>query len=184
MTAPTPETKASEEQKRPRFRTVLIVVLTIATAGAAAWMLNRSAGRLSLVEQPEVDLASSSRAVVQTIQQAQTRVDSSPDDAIAWGELGMVLFAHQFEAEARACFEQAERLDPQEFRWPYLHGVCALCTLPPIVIALVSPPGSGAPACGKGRPGGCCPTALAARAASAPPPAAAASGPAAPSSSS
>ncbi|HIM31755.1 MAG TPA: tetratricopeptide repeat protein [Planctomycetes bacterium] len=128
MTAPTPETKASEEQKRPRFRTVLIVVLTIATAGAAAWMLNRSAGRLSLVEQPEVDLASSSRAVVQTIQQAQTRVDSSPDDAIAWGELGMVLFAHQFEAEARACFEQAERLDPQEFRWPYLHGVCAAAT--------------------------------------------------------
>jgi tetratricopeptide (TPR) repeat protein len=32
----------------------------------------------------------------------------------------MVLMAHEFTAEARLCFEHAERLDPTEGRWPYL----------------------------------------------------------------
>ena len=42
--------------------------------------------------------------------------------AAAWGRLGKILLAHEFSDEARACFAQAEALDPAEPRWPYHQG--------------------------------------------------------------
>src|SRR5213079_2958398 len=44
--------------------------------------------------------------------------------------LGMVLRAHDFDAEANRCFEEAERLDPREPRWPYLRGQTLVLTDP------------------------------------------------------
>jgi tetratricopeptide (TPR) repeat protein len=35
----------------------------------------------------------------------------------------MILQAHEFIAEAKECFEQAQRSDPAEARWPYLHAL-------------------------------------------------------------
>jgi tetratricopeptide (TPR) repeat protein len=35
----------------------------------------------------------------------------------------MVLLAHDFFSEANVCLSQAERLDPQEPRWPYYQGI-------------------------------------------------------------
>ena len=53
----------------------------------------------------------------------RTKVSQHPFSSAAWGRLGMVFFAHGYEGEAAACFIQAEKLDPKEPRWPYLHGV-------------------------------------------------------------
>lgn len=41
----------------------------------------------------------------------------------AYGELGMLYHAYQLEEPALVCYRNAERLDPQSFRWPYLLGV-------------------------------------------------------------
>jgi tetratricopeptide (TPR) repeat protein len=35
----------------------------------------------------------------------------------------MILMAHEFRDEADACLRQASKLDPREFRWPYLLGL-------------------------------------------------------------
>ncbi len=43
--------------------------------------------------------------------------------AKAWGQLGEVLLAHDFNREANRCFQQAEALDPHEPAWPYLQGL-------------------------------------------------------------
>lgn len=43
----------------------------------------------------------------------------SPDDAEARGRLAMAYEMNDFEDAAVVVFQQAEALDPQEFRWPY-----------------------------------------------------------------
>src|SRR5262249_32874405 len=45
-----------------------------------------------------------------------------PWSGTAWGKLGKVLLAHGLPFEARDCFIQAEKYDPREPRWPYLHA--------------------------------------------------------------
>lgn len=39
-----------------------------------------------------------------------------------WGALGMLYHAHELMADAGSCYEIAARLDPEEFRWPYLNA--------------------------------------------------------------
>ncbi len=49
--------------------------------------------------------------------------DVSPGETgMAWGELGMLYQAHHLQTPARACYENAVRLDPEDFRWRYLAG--------------------------------------------------------------
>ncbi len=50
-------------------------------------------------------------------------VRRSPRSAAAWGKLGKILAAHRFLEAARRCFIEAERLQPNEGRWPYFHGL-------------------------------------------------------------
>ena len=45
---------------------------------------------------------------------------------MAWGTLGAALMTHKFQQAAATCFKQAEKLQPNEPRWPYLHGVMLL----------------------------------------------------------
>ena len=44
---------------------------------------------------------------------------SRPQDAVASGRLGMLLYAYQQNQSAAVCFERAHTLDPKEFRWTY-----------------------------------------------------------------
>jgi tetratricopeptide (TPR) repeat protein len=79
--------------------------------------------RSSTSEPPTVELHDADPAVATVIARARQQVQQSPRSAAAWGKLGMVLAAHDFRAEANRCFAQAERLDPQELRWPYFQGI-------------------------------------------------------------
>jgi tetratricopeptide (TPR) repeat protein len=72
---------------------------------------------------PELDLASLDPAIAAAVSRARKAVVGSPRSARAWGELGMVLAAHDLTGEANRCFTQAERLDPREPRWPYHQAV-------------------------------------------------------------
>src|SRR5438128_5493330 len=72
---------------------------------------------------PEVKAEGIDPSVAAAISAARQKVLDDPRSAAAWGELGKLLLAHTFEAEAEVCFEQAERLDPDDGRWPYYRGL-------------------------------------------------------------
>jgi tetratricopeptide (TPR) repeat protein len=93
----------------------------------AAWWLWR---RESAPEPPAVELTGVDPAVAAAVEEARAAVRRSPGSAAAWGRLGMVLTAHDFNEEAQPCFAEAERRDPQEPRWPYHQGLWLALTDP------------------------------------------------------
>ena len=50
-------------------------------------------------------------------------LQDDPQDPAANGRLGMLLHAHQLYQGARTCYQRAQSLDPENFRWPYLLGI-------------------------------------------------------------
>jgi protein O-GlcNAc transferase len=60
--------------------------------------------------------------VAEKILSARNAVAEDPRSDEAWGRLGMVFHAHYLESEAGACYSEAHRLAPDDFRWPYLLG--------------------------------------------------------------
>jgi tetratricopeptide (TPR) repeat protein len=99
---------------------LLFLVPLLAVAGAGGWYLWRPR---TTVEPPAVDLADTDPAVSAAVNAATEDVRRSPRSAAAWGKLGKILAAHRFLDPARRCFIQAERLQPNEARWPYFHGL-------------------------------------------------------------
>ena len=75
---------------------------------------------------PAIDLSGHDPQIVAVIERARAEVVAAPASSRAWGTLGAALMVHKFHREAIACFVEAERLDPREPRWPYLHGVSLL----------------------------------------------------------
>jgi Flp pilus assembly protein TadD len=58
--------------------------------------------------------------VAAAVRQAREAVVRSPRSAEVWGELAMLLDAHDQTAEAVDCYGQAMQLDETDPRWPYL----------------------------------------------------------------
>ncbi len=61
-------------------------------------------------------------AVATSVRIARERVLKEPTSPKLWGDLGEVFFANDLEDEARVCFAEAGRLEPKNYRWPYLEG--------------------------------------------------------------
>src|SRR5260370_20743821 len=72
---------------------------------------------------PSLDLAQIDPEVGEVITKARAEVLHEPGSSLAWGRLGMILWAHDYGVEANFCLAQAERLDPKEPRWPYVQGL-------------------------------------------------------------
>jgi tetratricopeptide (TPR) repeat protein len=98
--------------------------LLAAAGGAAAWYF----GRTPAPTPPAVSTEGVDPAVAAAIDRARQEVLARPRNAAAWGELGQALRAYGWKPEAVRCFAEAERLDPQDARWPYLTGVMNLLT--------------------------------------------------------
>ncbi len=115
--------KAVSRPPRSRVRFALGLVLLLVAAGAAAALYLPWS---TAVLPPKVALEGADRAVAEAIAAARRRAEASPRSAEAWGDLAMVLLAHdQFKAAAIS-FEEAARFDSKEPRWPYLHAVTLL----------------------------------------------------------
>jgi tetratricopeptide (TPR) repeat protein len=125
--APPTDTKALIRPARRRWPWIAaaLAVVGIAVALAVWWRPWTPAP-----EPPRPDLTDVDPEVVESIAAAQERVRQQPRDATAWGRLGKVFRAHDFGNEANRCFREAERLDPQEPRWPYLLGMTLVMTDP------------------------------------------------------
>jgi tetratricopeptide (TPR) repeat protein len=72
---------------------------------------------------PEFDVAQASPRVAEAIAAARARVAKDKSSGPAWGRLGTLAMAHHYHAQARACFAEAARLAPGQFRWTYCAGV-------------------------------------------------------------
>jgi tetratricopeptide (TPR) repeat protein len=105
---------------RPRRRPTIVL-----TCAAALWVLIGSWCLwlwYSAQAPPVIAFQEADPAVVDALDSACREVWWYPYKTAAWARLGQLLLAHGYRAESNLCFGQAERLDPNDARWPYLQG--------------------------------------------------------------
>jgi tetratricopeptide (TPR) repeat protein len=69
---------------------------------------------------PDPDLTAMEPQVAEKIAETRRLVGEEPRSADKWGQLGRVFHAHELFPESAACYAEAARLDPSDYRWPYL----------------------------------------------------------------
>jgi tetratricopeptide (TPR) repeat protein len=111
-------TAGSDLRRRRLVGALCAVALLLGGTGVYYWY-SRAHDR---PRPPTIDLEKADPAVARAIREATDAVRQAPASARAWGELGLVLSAHDFQAEADQCFVRAEELDPNDARWPYHQG--------------------------------------------------------------
>ncbi len=79
---------------------------------------------------PALPLERMDSAVAELMRAALDEVHTAPRSGAAWGKLAMVAAANGYRDEALACLAEAERFDPHDPRWPYLHGHLLLADEP------------------------------------------------------
>jgi tetratricopeptide (TPR) repeat protein len=97
----------------------LLVLAGLVLAGAVVFYGMRPSATSAL---PELSLAELDGSVSAVIKQQMNAVEEAPRSGAAWGRLGTVLKAFDFKPQALHCLAEAERLDPEEPRWPYLQA--------------------------------------------------------------
>src|SRR5947209_3700073 len=95
----------------------LVLAALIGLAGGYGWRW------YTTPRPPAIPLNGASKEMTEAVEEALQAVRRQPRSGRTWGVLGMVLTANGFNQQAIECLAQAERLDPQEPRWPYAHGV-------------------------------------------------------------
>src|SRR5262245_14610995 len=103
----------------PKTNRVALLVLASVAAAGGVYLFRRERPPVP----PAVDLADADPEVARAVETARAAVVAAPRSGLVWGKLGMVMAVHSFDMEARVCFAEAERLDPADARWPYLHGM-------------------------------------------------------------
>jgi Flp pilus assembly protein TadD len=106
-----------------RLGAVVLLVLMIAAGGFAVWKLRAPA---PVPPEPPLPQGLEDPEVIAAVQSARKAVTEAPNSAKAWGALGIVLLAQEFDREADECFAQAVSLDPAEPKWLYARGVIAV----------------------------------------------------------
>jgi len=99
----------------------------VSTALALGFALLLS-GQTSIAQVPAPDLAGIDPALAEQILEARALIEDSRDQdlteqAAAWGELGMLYQALEYDEEALDSYRQARRIQPFDGRWPYLIGM-------------------------------------------------------------
>jgi tetratricopeptide (TPR) repeat protein len=108
------------------------LVFLLAWAGAGAWLWLRAAPVT-----PPMPAGIQEVEVQSAIENARHLVLKNPDSAQAWGDLGLLLLAHQFDRDADFCLAQAARLAPKDPMWPYARASIASKNEPQQVVPLL-----------------------------------------------
>lgn len=123
----TEEERPKREKPKRSWTYVAIAVLAVIVA-LAILLIDPNAGEnepvngdAAKVPAPRMDRFS--REAAQSLMLAYNSAVLTPDDGSAWGKLGMTYYANESIPEAMTCFAEAEKLQPDEPRWPYLYGM-------------------------------------------------------------
>jgi len=98
---------------KSRLKLLFALSVLLAACVAAAWYF------LSRSDLPVVDLEGAEPSVQHAVEQAMDEVKRQPSSDEAWGRLGLLLLAHGWLDDAAVCLARAEKLGPNEPRWPY-----------------------------------------------------------------
>lgn len=113
------ETRAVGRSKAALLLSVVVLTLSGAGCGRDA----TPAAPLVPVPKPGLEaLDEDAQALVEARQRSFEEATRAGPRADAYGELGRQYFAFEFRDAALACFENAVRLAPAEFRWRYYLG--------------------------------------------------------------
>lgn len=105
---------------RPRLRRLFSGDAALLCLALAACSTSPQVPLQADLSLPEVVLEGAEPLVGRRIAESMKGVRDRPEDAGAWGLLGMDLEAHSYFQQAVACYRTAARLDPLDYRWPYL----------------------------------------------------------------
>lgn len=120
-TATDPQPVRSRLRQRVLLAVLLLGgVLLIASASRYVWR------RYTAPTPPDISLEQVEPALREVIEASRERVRKDPYSPTAWGDLGRLLLDCRLIEPAVQAFEQAQRLDPADSRWPYLEGVALL----------------------------------------------------------
>lgn len=93
-------------------------LLAAAAVGYAVYRYARPADRGPAP--PEVPADVTDPSIREVIAGKRAAAAARPNDAAAWGELGMAFDAHERWDLSQACYRRAMELDPADARWPFL----------------------------------------------------------------
>jgi tetratricopeptide (TPR) repeat protein len=116
----------SRKRQLRRWLILVFVLAGVCVAGVVVLRKTLRRAPVIAVAIPNVNVDGLDPEIVSTIERARSATKLAPRSAAAWGTLGSVLMVHKFHKEALPCFAEAERLQPNEPRWPYLEGVVLL----------------------------------------------------------
>jgi len=110
---------------------VAVTSVAVSFSAAAQEASTRSPdSKVELVEIPQPELAGVDQPVQEQVRAAQTALAatlarsnaSNVEKARAFGSLGEIYQAYDFDDAARASYQNAAKLEPQSFRWEYYAG--------------------------------------------------------------
>ncbi len=103
----------------------MVMACVLVLAGWWAWNARRQTVAL-----PVIDWTAMDPVVVATLKQHQDTVRQNPRSGSAWGWLGALLWTYDYRPQACECLSEAVRLEPDNPRWPYYHGLALLIAQP------------------------------------------------------
>ncbi|MGI8605232.1 MAG: tetratricopeptide repeat protein [Verrucomicrobiales bacterium] len=123
------------KSRRWKVSVLIFIGGSLLVAGAGGYKLWH---KLSAPEVPQLHLQGVEPAIARAVNDAGARVRANPRAALAWGQLGAVLFTHELYGDAATVFAQAEILDPQQPRWPYLRALSLADLNPDAAVPLLA----------------------------------------------
>jgi tetratricopeptide (TPR) repeat protein len=109
-------------------RAVLLLSLTLLIAACGS-RTEDVPSVSALQEIPQPDLSAAQETVRVQIQEGEARIaelreqeSAAAELAEAYGDLGLVYLTYSFLEASEACFENAQSLQPDSYRWPYILG--------------------------------------------------------------
>ena len=108
-----------KQTRRPGWPWYWLVVPCVASLGCVVGLWFSFGARMEI---PNPDLSQAHAEVVQVLRETRSLVEVHRQSSEAWGELGMVLAAHDYRDEAVTCFREASRRAPYAPQWAYYLG--------------------------------------------------------------
>jgi tetratricopeptide (TPR) repeat protein len=127
----TPQVPARAKGKRLLLLLLAAALLVGAAAGGYfAWRPRKPA-------LPPIPAEGLDAEVAAAVAEARAGVEARPKSAAAWGHLGMVLFAQDMYVPCVPVLAEAQRLGPDNPRWPYFRGLALILEKPEEGLALL-----------------------------------------------